>query len=551
MNTINSHNEVLLVVDQDQRFKDAQNRRKKIDPEREAETFTTLVKVLGRLSIRCALVSEHDEQGYKAYSRLGFEVIRVNGNRGGDVNRFITQHTEFLKNGRISHLVLVTGDSTFAFLANQADLRTTQISVWAPAGSISREMIATMPPFEFRDLDEILPASPKVAILVDFENVWYGLKKLGKTPQIKPLVEAIKSVGEEFGEIKKFTAYADWDLLSKEHRGNMQRDLVELDVDTQYLINIRGKNTADMRVANDIRDLVERGNGGRDEVDVIVLATGDRDFRDIVKTAMDRGKRVIILAVRNGVSEKLINVASEVRYLDELLKLPLEPKRPKYSVRPWSKYTLEVAKLSKYGRNWIPLNDLPTLGIQHADEFLKEASRLQIVKLEKRTEADGSTLDGFRLNAENLTVKVVTRMVRWVPDRIAYCLNQRKMPYIDSAFLSRGMTMDRTFRDWGVGQDRAESRKWLELLDETGIIQKKIQPKPGNEERLVTTWWPMDEQKTVEQQYSVRQDKQEPLAGSQPWPISEHSQEDKRKDESPKDPDQTGNLWTKLLGSPA
>jgi uncharacterized LabA/DUF88 family protein len=545
MTPINGYNEVLLVVDQDQRFKDAQNRRRKIDPDREAETINTLVKVLGTQSTRYALVSEHDERGLKAYSRLGFNVVRVNGNRGGDVNRFITQHTELLKSGRISHLVLVTADSTFAFLANQADARTTQVSVWAPSGSMSRELLSTIPTCEFRDLDEMLPASPKVAILVDFENIWYGLKKLGRVPDPKVLAEAVKGVGEEFGEIKKFTAYADWEPLNKEHRGNMQRELVQLDVDTQYLINIRGKNTADMRVANDIRDIVERSNGGRDEVDVIVLATGDRDFRDIVKTAMERGKRVVILAVRNGVSPALINAASEVRYLDELLKLRPAAPRPVNWVRPGSEGTLEVAKLGKHANTWIPLSELPVLGIENADELLKLATRLQIGKAEKRAEADGSTTDGLRLNPEHPTVKVVSRVSKWVRERIAHCVNQRGMPYVDSAFLARGMTLDPTLKEWGVGQERKEADKWLELLSEAGVVQKKTRQHPLSPDKQIATWWLPEETKAEVQEPVGR----ETPTTAQPWPVSRPAQEEHSRTEPPKDP--SSGLWSGVLGAPA
>lgn len=545
MSPINSYDEVLLVVDQDQRFKDAQSRRKKIDPDREAETINTLVKVLGRRPIRYALVSEHDERGLKAYHRMGFEVVQVKDSRAADVNRFIAQHSEVLKNGHFSHLVLVTTDSTFAFLANQVDPRTTRISVWAPLGSINPEMTSTMPPCEFRDLDEMLPASPKVAVLVDFENIWYGLKKLGFKPTPKVVMDAIRSVGNEFGEIKKLTAYADWDLMGKENQGNIQRELVQQDVETQYLINMRGKNTADMKIANDIRDMVERGSTTREEVDVIVLATGDRDFRDIVKTAKERGKRVIVLAVHNGVSRELINVASEVRYIDDLLKPPPPPAK-----KVAREYELEIALLAKESKPWIALSEIPNLGIQNPEEFTKRATTLGLVKLEQRSNDENEPIDGLRLNHENALVKVVTRLAHWAPDRIRFCLKQRGMPYVDSAFLARGMTMDTNFQEWGVGQERHDADHWLHLLCMAGILQKKTQPNPKSPNRDITTWWLPEAPKAEDQAYNQRQVRQAATTGSEPWPTSAPSDAEDGRKENTQDKSQPGNVWKTLLGAP-
>jgi uncharacterized LabA/DUF88 family protein len=549
MTLMNSYDEVLLVVDQDQRFKEAQSRRKKTDPDREAEAISTLVKVLGRRSTRYALVSEHDERGLKAYHRLGFEVVRVSENRGSDVNRFIAQHAEQLKNGHVTHLVLVTTDSTFAFLANQAE-RNTQISVWAAASSFSREMTATMPPFEFRDLDEMLPAAPKVAVLLDFENIWYGLKKLGWAPEPKVLIDAIRNVSGEFGEIKKLTAYADWELLARERQGNIQRDLVQLDVETQYLINMRGKNTADMKIANDIRDLVERTTS-RDDVDVIVLATGDRDFRDIVKTAKDRGKRVIILAVHNGVSKDLITVASEARYIDDLLKIRKPPEQHKGGVRPWHKYALEMTQLSKATKEWIPLGQLPALGIQNATEFVEQAGKLQLLKVEKRTLADGASEDGIRLNKESQLVKVVGRLVRWVPDRLTYCLKHKGMPYVDTGYLARGLNMDRTFQEWNVGQERREAEQWLELLNSAGVIHKRTQAHPVSENREITAWWLPGELAASKPELSLPQVRQEPTSETQAWPISQPSDSNTNQKPQIKQDDRPSNQWPRILGAPA
>lgn len=543
----NAQEEVVAAVDVDQLARDAQERGKKIDPERDAEAISAFVKVLGVRSHRYALVAESDERGMKAYRKAGFEIIPINGNRVEEVIRFISQRGESLRTGRVRHLVLVTTDPTFTVLAEQADPKTTMVSFWAPATSVRREL--TLPPYDFRDLDEMLPGSPKVAVLIDFENIWYGVKnKLGVAPDLGSIIEAIKKVGDEFGEIKKITAYADWELLGKDVQRNIQRELVQMDVDTQYLINIRGKNTADMRVANDMRDLIERGLGGREDVDNILLATGDRDFRDIVKTTIQRGKKVIIMAVRNGVSHDLENAATEVRYIDDYLKLTHKNYTNNQSlpvVRPGNQsaaIALKFAmKANETGKNWVPLQDLETLGINDIPGTLQRCINEGMVTRESQANAEGQPVDGIKLNLRNKVMEVITRLLWWVPNRITYCQSRKGMPYLDSAYLAKGFTMDKNFQSWGVGQTRNEAEGWLDLLSRNGVVVKKMQPHSTNPEHMITTWW-LPEKSTPEV-----------VPTANPWPTSKpaavQNEERTLVEHAPKESPVT--VWQSLLGAPA
>lgn len=551
MNAYNSFasakDEVVAVVDVDQLARDAQERGKKINQEKDADAISALIKVIGTRSHRYALVAEQDDRGRKAYQKAGFEIISINGNRVEEVIRFISQRGEALRTGRVRHLVLVTTDTTFTVLAEQADPKATTVSFWAPASSIPREL--TLPPYDFRDLDEMLPGSPKVAILIDFENIWFGVKnKIGATPDLGSIIEAIKKVGNEFGEVKKITAYADWELLGKEVQRNIQRELVQMDVDTQYLINIRGKNTADMRVANDMRDMIERGSGGRDDVDNILLATGDRDFRDIVKTAIQRGKKVVIMAVRNGVSSELANIASEVRYIDDYLKQAAktnafaENKLP--VVRPWTPSAAFILKIANQitgtDKLWVPAEDLDTLGFTDLPSMVQDCVEAGMIARETQTSPDGQPINGIKLNMKNPVVLAITRLLWWAPDRIAYC--QRKgMPYVDSAFLAKGFAMDKNFQSWGIGQTRNEANGWLDLLARHGVIVKKTQPHKDTPEHTITTWWlPVSES--------------EPVAiPANNWPTSQPStaQTEERAATKRTPTDSPISVWQNFIGAPA
>lgn len=53
-----------------------------------------------------------------------------------------------------------------------------------------------------------------------------------------------------------------------------------------------------------------------DTVDTIVLVTRDADFLPVVQTAREHGKRVVIMAVDQGLSTGLRNAADEIVFLD-------------------------------------------------------------------------------------------------------------------------------------------------------------------------------------------------------------------------------------------
>ncbi len=161
---------------------------------------------------------------------------------------------------------------------------------------------------------------PRLDVRLDFENLYIGLRRMGRLSEPEDLVEAIKRAVEDLGEIARITAYADWNILDKKSGPQIQRQL-ELagQVETRYQINIKNKNSADMRIASDIYEQLETDSFRPGTVDIFVLGTGDRDFRPVVQKVKDRGKKVVILALKNSLSRLLMNVATEVRYLEDYL----------------------------------------------------------------------------------------------------------------------------------------------------------------------------------------------------------------------------------------
>ncbi|NJL57881.1 NYN domain-containing protein [bacterium] len=67
------------------------------------------------------------------------------------------------------------------------------------------------------------------------------------------------------------------------------------------VFNLPGKNSADIRIARDV--LTDASH--TDAADVYILASGDRDFNDVLNTLIKRNLTVIVWGVRGSTSRQL------------------------------------------------------------------------------------------------------------------------------------------------------------------------------------------------------------------------------------------------------
>jgi uncharacterized LabA/DUF88 family protein len=316
---------------------------------------------------------------------------------------------------------------------------------WAPTALMAVESgrIHMRPP------SQVLP--PRVDVRLDYENLYRSLISTGRSVTPHTLVAAIRSALADLGNLTRITAYAPWDVLSREAGTNLERELTLLGVRTRFVVNIRGKNSADMEIADDVRTLAERHPSAVDAAEIIVLGTGDRDFRRTLETARSLGKRVVLLSLHNGLSSELRLVAGEdLRYLDDLL-----------------------------------------IGVG--------ARGVESTVLARRADVDAGSgeLPGVRLGTDDggpiaaddaANSQVMQHLLRWVPDRIAYSLQIKGMPWVDTGYLARGMQMDSSCRQLQVGQTAPDAERWLEWLAGLGVIVKQTQRHPRLPSRSITTW---------------------------------------------------------------
>lgn len=491
---------VTLIVDRFNRYKASTNNGYRVDPEYEASGLRQMVFIYGEDRRCIALVSEDDSDGHAAYREAGYEIVTMPVDREDHLLKFIDREKRLLKAIEPTHLVVVTTDKLFhGILDPIGDTIPTKAYLWADSTEVPN-ILKNDQRWEFKPLEELLPETkvPKVDIRLDYENLHIGLETMGALKRPKDLIEAVRRAVNDnnLGEIGKIVAYADWDELTKRGSRGLQRELASIDVETRYQINIHGKNTADMEIADDIRSLMEGKVVAPYDVGVFVLGTCDRDFRPLIKTAAKKKKRLVILSLKYGISQHLKTMKEiNLLYLDKYLSLSTGEKSFRKPV-PWDEFASLVIKITiwiwKRGYKWAFAKDLAEAqNIAEGNDLIERSVADEVLVSLDQVDPNDVTNANARLtlNRNHPLVQTIQRLVGWAPGRVAYLLNEKKMPYVDSNYLAQGMAMDKKFAQLGAGQTRQEAEGWLELVSEADLLVSKTQPHPKSPTIHITTWW--------------------------------------------------------------
>lgn len=141
----------------------------------------------------------------------------------------------------------------------------------------------------------------RVAIFVDAENLTQWIKQDG----LETLLEELSSIGTVV--VRK--AYARWTNMNvAAHQGSLNRLGFEL-IHTFHPVN--GKNSADIQMAVDVMEYA-----GREDLQSIVLATGDSDFSPLFRKLREKGKQVLGAGPRSALSESVKSSCSRFIYTD-------------------------------------------------------------------------------------------------------------------------------------------------------------------------------------------------------------------------------------------
>ncbi len=487
-------NNVMLIMDQYKRHQKAIDNSQKIDPLHEADELSRIANAFGRNPRRIALVNKYDQEGTQAYHQAGFEVFSVNGDRATEIWPYMNRLKDDISHDPPQHLIVITDDPSFQYLLDAAvENGKTNLAVWCLHET---NQTLTKRQYNARPFSELVPEAkvPRVSIRLDYENLHIGLTKKGWQPDCKLLIEAVKKSAADLGQIVSIVAYADWGLLSRNSKFDLQRELASIGVEPRYQLSDRGKNSADMRIADDIRTLVERPSTAPDAVDLVVLGTNDRDFRPTLETAKARGQRIVLLAIKDGLSNQLKGVADEIRYLDEYLHLTqpvqiLPDARPR-ATDPYATLMVTVAAWLRERRwKFAPVEELiPVVAEFGGLDSLNRAADAGLFSRGRVRKPDGFK-ETLMPDLKHPLAEAAYRLVYWAPDQVKYGLESYGYEYVDSRFMANGMQYDKILKRLGAGQNRHEAEQWLDLLSKLGILDKEERQHPHVPDKVIVTWW--------------------------------------------------------------
>ncbi|MFQ5875037.1 MAG: NYN domain-containing protein, partial [Dehalococcoidia bacterium] len=114
---------------------------------------------------------------------------------------------------------------------------------------------------------------------------------------VDDVCEAFRALATEFGDYRGGTAFGDWTLRPEDARTFEERGLQAYNV----LRSRTGKDRSDPAMMLEVYDWVR----DRDDIGVVILGSGDSDFKELIRRGKQRGKELIVFAIAATISGEL------------------------------------------------------------------------------------------------------------------------------------------------------------------------------------------------------------------------------------------------------
>lgn len=356
----------------------------------------------------------------------------------------------------------------------------------------------------FQPLESLLgiQQTKNVAVYIDFENIAISLSEQGYTVNLDVLIEAFQRQAKAHGQVVKLAAYAPWgqrgslpplvDAAGREVADDAPSRLAMANIDPVF--NLPGKNSADMRIARD----VITDSSHADSADVYIVASGDRDFNDLIASLRARNKTVIIWSVRGSTSRQLENNPNiTIEYVEDfaslqthqalsLARLEQEPALTGFTPSQWSSVVIQFDRLAQAsGSETLTRTKLieqlmsvnAVISKARGEDLVKQAISIGILKPANRTR--------LALDADHPIVWK-TRLIRdRIVLRVLNTLNVRDWEYVNYGFLLKGLAMDRELDQPGLNYSDQWRSDWIDCLVREQVLLRELVPHRHNPEDLV------------------------------------------------------------------
>jgi hypothetical protein len=406
----------------------------------------------------------------------------------------------------VHELIFATHDpAVLDFLEHVQLAPGARVRLWgevaAPQGNLPRIIV--------QPLETILGIQGSlVALYIDFENIAISLDKQGYTVNLEHLITRFVGQARAHGQVVRMAAYAPWgqrgslpplvDSVGREITDDAPSRLAMSNIDPVF--NLPGKNSADMRIARDVlADLMHP-----ESPDVFILASGDRDFNEVINTLRSHNKQVIVWGVRGSVSRQVeSNPAVVIEYIEDFTSMqphetlgrlygttaptPQQMAASPIDVRPsqWVSAILQYDNMAG-GEYGVPREDLEqqlvavnaVVSQDRAANLVTQAMAMDLIRIRP-----GS--DTLYLNAEHPLVEQ-TRLVRdRIVARVANTLDVRGWEYVNYGFLLKGIAMDRDLDRPGLNLNDQWRSEWVDCLVREDILHRELVPHRHNPDDLV------------------------------------------------------------------
>ncbi len=359
----------------------------------------------------------------------------------------------------------------------------------------------------FQPLETLLgiQQTKNVAVYIDFENIAISLNEQGYMVNLDELVDGFVRQAKAHGQVVKLAAYAPWgqrgslpplvDSAGREVADDAPTRLLRANIDPVF--NLPGKNSADMRIARDI--ITDSSHA--DAADIYVVASGDRDFKDVINTLRARNKTVILWTVRGSTSRQLENTPNVIiEHVEDFTKLQTHQALSAasrtvieedgdltgFTPSQWSSVIVQADVLTQQSeaetmtRTQL-LNQLVEVGAvvskARGEDLMAQAIALGILR--------PVGAHRLKLDATHPIVEK-TRLIRdRIVTRVMNTLNVRGWEYVNYGFLLKGLAMDRELDRPGLNYSDQCRSDWIDCLVRERILVRELVPHRHNPDDLV------------------------------------------------------------------
>jgi hypothetical protein len=405
----------------------------------------------------------------------------------------------------VDELILATTSSDLIPLVRRVKTtRSARIRVWGSEDVLQGTEFADQ--VIFQPLESLLGIQTKnVAVYIDFENIAISLNEQGFTVNLDHLIDRFVMQAKAHGQVMKMAAYAPWgqrgslpplvDTAGREIADEAPSRLMLASIDPVF--NLPGKNSADMRIARDV--ITDASH--TDAADVFILASGDRDFNEVLNALRTRNKQVIVWGVRGSTSRQLEkNPGISVEYIEDFTNLQTHQslsaittaemravEATGFTPSQWSSVIIQFDRcVQDVGKDVLTSQQLverlqavgAVVSKARGEDLVSQATSLGILKL----------LSGkgeIALNANHPIVDK-TRLIRdRVVLRVVNTLNVRGWEYVNYGFLLKGLAMDRELDRPGCNYSDQWRSDWIDCLVREHVLQRELVPHRHNPDDLV------------------------------------------------------------------